>query len=247
MIASVAIAAAGVIGYAFTHTLPARVPPPESPIQIERPLVDILQADKLSRTTTLLGAPEQPLAFAIIAPEEHVLLAHLRRTGWLAADKTAPRNMLRLVRKRLDYTTAPLAPAFWNGRVNDLAFERPVRLMQGNALATVRLWRTPFRMGRDRVFVGVAREYVGIRWGLLHTVSPDVDAAAERFVESLEAPGQPFTVCRQALVSPMIGTYLMGERFFTRVQMWLLDLGAGSDSARLCQTGRCISGAVRER
>lgn len=186
---------------------------------------------------TFLGAPEQPLAFAIVAPDENVLFARLTRAGWKAADRPDLRNMLRLAREGLDYTTAPLAPAFWNGKVNDLAFERPAQSAQGKALATVRLWRTSFRMGQDRVFVGVAREYAGIRWGLLHTVSPDVDAAAERFVESFQARGQPPAVCRQALVPPVIGAYLMGDRFFTRGQIRLLDLDAAPSAARLCETG----------
>lgn len=233
----VAIATAGVIGYASTRRLPVRVPPAEAIVQVDRPFADILQADNLSRTTTLLGAPEQPLAFAIVSPDENVLIARLNRAGWVAADKPDPQNMLRLIREGLDYTTAPLAPTFWNGRVNDLALEQPVPGAQGKALATVRIWRTPFRIGRDRVFVGVAREYVGVRWGLVHTVSPDVDGAAERFVKSPELVGLPSAVCQRFLVSPLIGTYLMGDRFFTRGQLWLLDLRPTPNVARLCETG----------
>lgn len=232
-----AVAAAGAIGYASTHRLPARIPSPQPIVQVDRPLADILRADKLSRTTTPLGAPAQPLAFAIVAPDEHLLAERLTRAGWMAADRPGLRNMLRLATEGLAYGTAPLAPAFWDGRVNDLAFERPIRGTQGKALATVRIWRTPFRAGRDHVFVGVAREYTGIRWGLLHAGSPDVDAAAERFVEPLEAFARPPAVCRQALVPPVTGTYLMGDRFFTRGQIWMVDLGAAPNAARLCETG----------
>jgi hypothetical protein len=62
-----------------------------------------------------------------------------------------------------------------------------------------------------------------------------VDAATEEFVESFKVLGKPFAVCRQTLVPPMIGTYLMGDRFFTRGQMWLLDLGTGSEVPRQCE------------
>jgi undecaprenyl-diphosphatase len=230
-----AIAIVGVIGYAATRTLTILTPRTEPLVQIDRPVADILRADKRSLTTTLLGAPEQPLSFVLIAPDEHGLVARLQQDGWMAADKLVPRNMLRLVREGLDYTTTPLAPTFWNGRVNDLAFARPVQRMAGNALATIRIWRTSFRVGQDRLFVGVAREYGGIQWGLLHRVSPDVDAAAESFVESLKAAGHPFPVCRQTLVPSMIGTYLLGDHFFTRGQMWLLDLGTGAEVARSCE------------
>ncbi len=236
----VSIASVGVIGYISSHRLPVQIIPVEPTVQVDRPFADILRAGKLSRTTTLLGVPEQPLAFAIVAPDENVLIDRLTRAGWMTADRPDLRNMLRLSREGMNYATAPLAPAFWNGRVNDLAFERSFQGMQGKALTTVRLWHTSFRVGQDRIFVGVAREYNGIRWGLMHTVSPDVDAATKGFIESieaLEALGLPAALCQQHLVPPAIGTYLMGERFFTRGQIWLLDLNKATNAARLCETG----------
>ncbi|MYN11804.1 phosphatase PAP2 family protein [Pusillimonas sp. TS35] len=232
-----AVSIAGLIGYAVTNKQPVRVPPPEPSMQLVRSLPDILRADALLQTTTLLGVPGQPLAFAIVAPDKHALIVDLRQAGWQAADKPSLRNMLRLMEEGLGYTTAPLAPAFWRGTVNDLAFERPVHEAQSRALATVRLWSTPYRVGSDQVFVGVAREYAGIRWGIAHTISPDVDAAADSFITSLHALGRPVAACRQALVAPMIGTYLMGDRFFTRGEIRLVDLNAGTGTGRLCGPG----------
>jgi len=232
----IAIAAAGIIGYGLTRTLPAHAPPPETIVQVNRPLVDMLRAEKFSSTMTLLGAPEQPLAFAIVAPDAGVLSARLVRAGWMAADGPDLNNMMRLARQGLDYATAPLPPAFWNGRINELAFERAIPRAQGKAVATVRIWSTSYRIGEDRIFVGVAREHDGIRWGVLHTISPDVDAAAEAFVQSLNLSGKPFDTCQRRLVPPMIGTYLMGDGFFTRGQMWLVDPGDRTDAARLCGT-----------
>lgn len=233
-----AVAIAGVIGYVSSRTLPAQVSRTETLVQIDRPVVDVLQADKLSWTTTLLGTPEQPISFVVIAPDENGLVAHLQQNGWLAVDRPALRNMLRLVREGLDDTTAPLAPSFWNGRVNDRAFARSAQRMQGKALATVRIWRTSLRVEQDVVFVGVAREYGGIRWGVLHTVSPDVDAAADDFVASLSAPGDGVAACRQQLVPPVIGAFLLGDRFFSRGQIWLVDLGSASAIARRCAPDR---------
>jgi len=232
-----AASTAGVMWYATIHKPPVRIPPPEPGMQLVRPLPEILRADTLSQTATLLGVPEQPLAFAIVAPDEHALIVDLRRAGWQAADPPSLRNMLRLVRNGLDYPAAPLAPVFWRGKVNDLAFERPVQGTRGQALTTVRLWLTPYRIGEDQVFVGVAREYSGIRWRIVHTISPDVDAAAAGFVTSLEALGQPVAACRQALLAPMMGNYLMGDRFSTHGHIWLIDLDAPAGASRLCERG----------
>ena len=232
-----AVATAEGLGYAFTRAPTVHAPPPlEKIVQVSRPFDDVLRANKLLSTVTLLGEPEQPLAFAIVAPDSDVLFARLVGAGWKAADRPDLENILRLARQGLDYAKAPLAPAFWNSRINDLAFERSLQREQGQAVATVLLWRTSYRVGPDRIFVGVAREYDGIHWGVLHTLLPDVDTASEAFVQSLKLSGKPFDMCRRPLVPPMIGTFLMGDRFFTQGQMWLVDLGERTGAARLCLT-----------
>ncbi|MBV2182419.1 MAG: LssY C-terminal domain-containing protein [Castellaniella sp.] len=234
----VAIAVAGFVAYAATRTLPAPVSAPETIIHVDQPLDEILRAQKLTSTSSLFGASDQPLSFAIATSGADALSALLRRAGWLPADRPDLNNLLRLARQGLDYTTAPLALALWNNRINDLAFERLIQNAQGKAVVTVRLWQTPFRVGEQQIFVGVTRTYDGIRWGILHTVSPDVDAAAERFVESLKQSGQPLSLCQRALIAPMTGSYPLGDRFFTRGQLWLLDPGGGDDAVGLCGAHR---------
>lgn len=232
-----AIATIGVTGYASTRTLPVIMSRPETITQVKKQFVDVLHGDKLSRTATLLGEAEQPLAFAIVAPNTDALITTLNQAGWVAADKPNPQNILRLIKDGLDYKTAPMAPAFWNDQINDLAFEKPEHHTQGETLATVRIWKTTFRIGLDSIFVGVARDYNGISWGIIHTVSPDVDTAAERFVKSLGLLGQPSAACQQTFISPTIGTYLMGGQFFTRGHLRLIDLRDSPNITSLCEPG----------
>ncbi|MDD2468067.1 MAG: VTT domain-containing protein [Desulfobulbus sp.] len=230
------ITIAGVIGYISTRKLPVHAVPVETHVQVDQPMVDILRAENQSLTTTLLGTSEQPLSFILVAASKNELIAKLQQAGWLAADRIAHGNIVRLFKEGMDYTTSPLAPAFWNNQMNGLAFERPFKLGQGKALATIRIWHTLLRFGQEEIFVGIAREYVGVRWGIMHLSSPDVDAAAEQFVNSLQKLSQPLAVCRQNLVSPMVGAYLLGDRFFTKGQIWLLYFGANPDVQRLCET-----------
>ncbi len=228
------VAGVGCIAYASSRPLPAPAHATELSVELDRPVDQLLRTQTLSRAFTLLGRPEQALSFAIVEANADALSARLRRAGWLAADKADAQNMLRLARQGLDYATAPLAPAFWNDQINDLAFERPLQQAEKKVVATVRIWTTPYRVGQDRLFVGVVREYDGTRWGVLHTILPDVDAAAEGFVDSLQRAGQPFAVCLRPLLPPMIGSYLLGGHFFTRGQLWLLDPGDHGELARLC-------------
>lgn len=232
-----AVVVAGGVGYALTRPLAVRTPAAATPVQVDRALPALLQADALRATTTMLGRPEQPLSFVIVARNEHELSALLRQAGWIAADSPTPRSLLRLAREGLGYTTAPQAPTLWNDHLNDFAFQQPLQQAAGSALAALRIWRTAFRLGQDEVFVGVAREYTGVRWGIVHMVAPDVDAATERFVRTLESMDPTLRTCRRSFIPALIGTYSMGGRFFTAGQLWLLDAGTGSDAARPCDTG----------
>ncbi len=67
------------------------------------------------------------MGLVLVAQDADSLLSSLTTAGWLMADKIDLQNMTRLFRQGLDYATAPLAPAFWNGQVNDLALETPVQ------------------------------------------------------------------------------------------------------------------------
>ena len=231
-----AIATIGITGYASTRTLPVIISQPETITQIKKQFVDVLHGEKLSRTANLLGEPEQPLTFAIVAQNTDALITTLNQAGWVAADKPNPQNILRLIKYGLDYKTAPIAPAFWNDQINDLAFEKPEWHIQDKALATIRIWKTSFQIGQDSIFVGVARQYDGIRWGIIHSVSPDIDAAAEQFVKSLGLFGKPSAACQQSLFSPTIGKFLMGNQFFARGHLWLLDLRDTPNITPLCES-----------
>lgn len=220
--------------YAISSHPPIHTPVAVQIVKVDRPFNVYLRAQNAVNTVTLLGEPEQPIAFGIVARDAAALRASLELAGWKPADKTNPETMLRLVKQGLDYATAPLAPAFWDGHINDIAFERTIKREGGNTIATIRLWETSYKAVDGRIFTGIAREYDGIRWGVLHQISPDVDGAADRFVESLKSAGLVTNSCRQTLVKPMIGTYLWGDRFFSRGEIRLLDLVGSTDMALLC-------------
>lgn len=228
------LAFAWYLGFAISWQPPRHTPPVQQAIEIIHPVSDYLTDGHHAYTETLLGEPEQPLGFALVAEDEHALLSSLRSAGWHLADRANLQNMQRLITKGMDYTTAPLTPGFWNGHINDFALTMPIQHKDGQALLTLRLWRTPYRIAGKPLFVGVTRAYVGITWGLLHHISPDVDAATEQLAGSLKNSGQLKRSCRLPLVDSMIGTYLMGDRFFTRGEFWLIDLSKSADITPAC-------------
>jgi len=228
------IALAGYAVLTFDWQPPRQPAVPVRTVVLDQPIAEFLIEQHLAYTETLLGEAEQPLGFVLVAKDAETLLSSLKAAGWLTADRIDLQNMTRLFRQGLDYTTAPLAPAFWNGQVNDLALEKPVDRTGAKSVATLRLWQTPYRIGKGMLFAGIARDYVGIRWGLLHRISPDVDAATDFFVQSLKQTGQVQSSCRAPLVKPMIGHYLLGGQFFTRGDLSLIDFTQGNEHPPAC-------------
>jgi undecaprenyl-diphosphatase len=195
---------------------PARFTPPSPPqIDIKIPLNRYLNEHDLAYTETLLGRQEQPLGLVFLANTEADLVQALQAAGWQQSDPITYRSIIKLVRQGMDYAAAPLPPAFWNNRLNDRSFERPVDHGLQRTQQTLRLWKTAWRFNGQLVFVAVARTCNGIQWGLLHHVVPDVDAATASVVQSLQRAGRIETFHEQVLVEPMIGKYLLGGSFFT--------------------------------
>ncbi|MGB5614643.1 MAG: VTT domain-containing protein [Sedimenticolaceae bacterium] len=205
-------------------------PPPVLPKVLNEPLVDLIRQEKLDHTETLLGAPSQPLSVAFIAPDEASLVQRLEGSGWQKSDSPTPGNLLKLLREGLGYTATPLAPVFWNRRINDLGFGHGVTVEGDKVVDTLRLWKTPWLIQGAPVYVGAARAYTGTYWGLLHRIAPDTDAATQRLVQSLPTGAGGLPSCEEKLGKAEIGTYLLGMEYFSSGQFALVDLRGGVSS-----------------
>jgi len=199
-------------------------PPPVVVESVVFPLPALMQKRRLTHTDTLLGAPSQPLSVAFVAADETALARLLGASGWQSADQPTPRNLLRLLSLGMAYQKAPLAPVFWNGRINDLGFERAVVVDGEKLIDTLRLWKTPWRVQGSPVYVGVVRSYSGIYWGILHQIAPDTDAGVQRLVQSLSATRHQLVSCQVKLGKAEIGSYLLGMPFFSGGNLTIMDL-----------------------
>lgn len=212
------------------HPVPY-IPAPVQPIVIQSPLNTYLNVRQAAYTETLLGKPAQPLGFAIIADDANNMVAALEKNGWQQPDTPSIDAFLQLMNKGMAYTSAPLAPAFWQQHINDFSFEKPATYRDDKVIATLRIWKTAYRtIDAGQVFVGIAREYDDISWGLLHHTVPDIDAATDQLLVSLQQGGQVDKFCSLPLVKPMTGNYLITGTFFTRGYLQIIDL-----TSRLCR------------
>ena len=223
------------LGYTATWHPDLFTSPPIKPTTIEQPLVAFIQQKQLTHAETILGEPSQPLSVAFVAPNESSLIRLLQQAGWQPADPPIATNLFRLMNQGMTYTQTPLAPVFWNGRINDLGFEQQMEVDGEKVIDTLRLWKTDWLMSSSPVFVGVVRSYTGMYWKVLHQIAPDTGAATERLMHLIAEQSPKPTTCITKLGKAEIGTYLLGMPFFSNGKIGLVDLRTQT-TAPLCPT-----------
>jgi hypothetical protein len=153
-------------------------------------------ATKAMTTTTALGLPGDALNVGLEGSRDEVLCA-MRAAGWRPADPITWRSSLRIadsVLLRRAYPTAPVSDLFYDGRRQDLAFEKAAGISPKER-HHVRFWLVlaqgdsgePLWLGSatfDRS-VGVSR-YTG---QVTHHIAPDIDAERDLLAHDLAAAG----------------------------------------------------------
>ena len=153
-------------------------------------------AEKAMTTTTALGLPGDALNVGLEGSRDEVLCA-MRAAGWRPADPITWRSSLRIadsVLLRRAYPTAPVSDLFYDGRRQDLAFEK-VAGISPKERHHVRFWLAlakgdsgqPLWLGSATFdhSVGVSH-YTG---QVTHHVAPDIDAERDLLAHDLAVAG----------------------------------------------------------
>ncbi|MBE0557195.1 MAG: LssY C-terminal domain-containing protein, partial [Proteobacteria bacterium] len=170
-------------------------------------------------TEDILGERQQPFSVVIVAPGEEALSGAFARAGWAAADPLRVDTMIKMLGALISntgYPAAPVAPLFWDGRVNDLSFEKttPARTVRERHQA--RLWKTDIQTSDGRaVYVGTAVFDAGLKWQGVYRIGPDIDTEMEGLLRDLLSVGVVASAGSNGFVSPMTGKSLFGDPYFT--------------------------------
>jgi hypothetical protein len=183
---------------------------------------------------SILGTPEEPISLVLLAPDEATVVDTFAKAGWRRAEQlgfgTLSHAALAAWLNRTD-ATAPVTPAFWNGRPNDLAFEAAVPDQGLRQRHHARLWATGFRTPEEQlIFVGTASLENGLKWGLTHRIDPNIDAERDRLAGDLEKTGSTVTETPIQMVIPVLGQNLTGDPFVTDGQAVVLQIGPGGQT-----------------
>jgi hypothetical protein len=148
-------------------------------------------------TSTEQGIPGDPINVGLVGSKEQVIRA-FAAAGWDAADKVTLRSSvdigLSVVLDRPDLD-APVSPLFYEGRKQDLAFEKPVG-RSADQRNHVRFWQTAKPVeGNGPLWLGSASFDRGVGLShdtgqITHHIGPDLDAERDLVIGDLDKAGQ---------------------------------------------------------
>jgi LssY C-terminus len=174
-------------------------------------------------TRTADGAPGDPINVGLEGAAEDVDCA-LRAAGWRAADPVKLRTSVHIIASvlaRREYLTAPVSALFYDGRKQDLAYEKAAAASPSRR-HHVRFWRA-LDQGDDGapVWLGAATydRSVGFshRTGqITHHIAADVDAERDELTDDLAHGGHVEATYRVSGIGPtLMGRNGGGDRYFT--------------------------------
>lgn len=187
-------------------------------------------------TTTPTGIPGDPINVGLVGTRGELVQA-LVTAGWTPADAITLRSSLGIGLSVLfarPYPQAPVSTLMFDGRRQDLAFEKP----EGGSADRrhhVRFWQALDRGTEGRpVWLGAASFDRGVGFShftgqVTHHIAPDIDAERDFVIAGLTAAGMLDATYQVSGIGPTLaGINGGGDRYFTdgEVTIGVLSLNA---------------------
>jgi len=190
-------------------------------------------------TATAQGIPGDPINVGLTGSREDVVSAfHL--AGWHPADPITLKTSLEIIGSVVldrPYKDAPVSPLFFEGRKQDLAFEKP-HGVSADRRQHVRLWLV-LENGADAgpVWLGSASFDSGVTLSrdtgqVTHKISPNVDGERDRLMGDLNQARMITHIYQMKGIGPTLnGRNGEGDPYYTDGEVWLARLVRWGDKA----------------
>jgi membrane protein DedA with SNARE-associated domain/membrane-associated phospholipid phosphatase len=203
-------------------------PPPTATVVSEADITGLPDRLLPKYTGNIVGDRQQPLSMVVFARSDRQLVVAFAKAGWSRADPLRIGTLLKWIGALASdaaYPSAPVSPSFWDGRVNDISFEKATAKGTSRQRHQVRLWKADLRTpdGND-VFVGTAVLDSGLKWGLVYRIGPDIDAERDAVRQDLLTAGSAASAVLRRFVPPMEGRNSFGDPFTTDGRIALIPL-----------------------
>jgi membrane protein DedA with SNARE-associated domain len=181
---------------------------------------DIFIKQHLPRySESLFGDKREPINIIIAAMNSDELKNSLEKAGWRLADAQNFSSVLKRAKAIItneDYYNAPVTPAFWSSKIQDVSFERPA-LKEGIAeMHWIRLWKTGIKTYDNKeIFAGCASYDISLGSKLIHQIKPDIDKERDALLSSLHASGVEESHRRVKLIDKVNKKKIFSRTYFT--------------------------------
>jgi len=192
-------------------------------------------------TRTHDGIPGDPINVGLVGSKADVLCA-MKAASWYPADPITLRSSIEIagsVLLDMRYRGAPVSHLFYEGRRQDLAFEKPVG-RSADRRHHVRFWQALDSGQEDRpVWLGAVTFDRGIGFShdngqITHHIAPDVDAERDVLAADLDAAKVVESTYEVSGIGPTLhGRNGEGDRYFSdgEIKFSVLVEGCGQTAA----------------
>jgi hypothetical protein len=174
-------------------------------------------------TRTANGIPGDPINVGLVGSRDDVLCA-MNAAAWYPADPITLRSSVEIAGSVLldrPYRDAPVSHLYYNGKRQDLAFEKPVGI-SADRRHHVRFWRVLEHGQEGRaVWLGAATFDRGVGFSrddarVTHHIAPDIDADRDLLSADLETARVVQTIYEATGIGPTVdGHNGEGDVYYT--------------------------------
>jgi hypothetical protein len=193
-------------------------------------------AEKPAVTTTAAGIPGDPLNVGLVGDLADVVKA-MRMAGWYPADAITLRSSIEIAGSVLfdrPYREAPVSTLLYDGRKQDLAFEKEIGV-SADRRNHVRFWKVLDKgVEGSPVWLGSATQDVSVGFNrytgqFTHHIAPDIDAERDTLINDLISAKLVTKLYQVSGVGPTIaGRNGEGDFYYTDGEIRIAVLSAGA-------------------
>ena len=183
-------------------------------------------------TATAQGIPGDPINVGLVGDRENVVRA-FHAAGWYPADPITLRTSVEIIGSVLldrPYKTAPVSPLFFDGRRENLTFEKPAG-SSADRRQHVRLWSMLASGAEARpVWLGSATFDSGVTLShdtgqVTHRIAPNVDAERDRLIAGLNDARMVLGIYQMKGIGPTLaGRNGEGDPYHSDGEIWVARL-----------------------
>jgi LssY C-terminus len=196
-------------------------------------------AKRTMLTATAQGIPGDPINVGLIGSRADVVRA-FHAAGWFAADPITLRTSAEIIGSVIfdrPYTSAPVSPLFFEGRREDLAFEKPSG-ESADRRQHVRWWKVLESGTEGRsVWLGSATFDSGVTLSrdtgqVTHRIAPNVDRERSQLIASLNHARMVLSIYQMMGIGPTLnGRNGEGDPYYTDGEIWVAKLAGEGEVA----------------